>query len=140
MNDSDQAVRHHETPAQVAELSDAMLKCASGSTVFQRGRAYASSSSGAVQLGSEEPGKTPVIHATVQGTEPYATEVWIDEGEVTGSCDCGHAPAAVCSYPDAHACHRKCSAARAKASVERSERPIEARRGETEQAVRCPAR
>jgi uncharacterized Zn finger protein len=83
------ATQHHETPALVAALSDSALRRASNSAIFQRGRTYASS--GAVDVASEEPGDTPAIYATVTGTEPYATEVWIHEGEVGGTCDCANA-------------------------------------------------
>jgi hypothetical protein len=85
------ATQHHETPALVAALSDSALRRASNSAIFQRGRTCASS--GAVDVASEEPGDTPVIRATVTGTgtEPYATEVWIHEGEVGGVCDCANA-------------------------------------------------
>lgn len=73
----------------IAALTDSTLKRMGGSTVFQRGQTYVSS--GAVQVVSEELGSTPTIHATVNGTEPYATEVWIDEDSVGGSCDCAYA-------------------------------------------------
>ena len=75
-----------EGTAFVAALSDSALRSASSSAVFQRGLTYASS--GAVEVTSEEPGSTPAIFATVTGTEPYATEVWVHDGEVGGTCDC----------------------------------------------------
>lgn len=70
-------------------LTDSVLKRLAGSTVFQRGQTYASS--GAVQVVSEELGSTPTIHATVNGTEAYSSEVWIDEDILGGSCDCAYA-------------------------------------------------
>jgi uncharacterized Zn finger protein len=78
--------QHDEIPSLVAALSDSALRSASSSATFQRGRTYASS--GAVEVQSEEPGDTPAIHATVNGTEPYSTEVWVHDGEVGGACDC----------------------------------------------------
>lgn len=78
--------QHDETPSLVAALSDSALRRASSSATFQRGSTYASS--GAVEVQAEEPGDTPAIHATVNGTEPYSTEVWIHDGEVGGTCNC----------------------------------------------------
>ena len=78
-----------EAPSLVAALGDSALRRASSSAIFQRGMSYASS--GAVEVRSEELGDTPTIHATVNGTEPYSTEVWVHDGEVGGSCDCASA-------------------------------------------------
>ena len=78
-----------EAPSLVAALGDSALRRASSSAIFQRGMTYASS--GAVEVRSEKPGDTPTIHATVNGTEPYSTEVWVHDGEVGGSCDCASA-------------------------------------------------
>ena len=30
----------------------------------------------------------PLVHAEVAGTQTYATSVWIEDGDATGSCDC----------------------------------------------------
>ena len=89
MSDIPSTAMHHETPALVAALSDRALRGASSAAIFQRGRIYANS--GAVDVMSEEPGDTPAIYATVTGTEPYSTEVWIHDGEVGGTCDCANA-------------------------------------------------
>lgn len=74
--------------ARVEALSDDALRHASNKAIFQRGRTYASA--GTVAVSSEESGDTPAIYATVTGSEPYATEVWIHEGEVSGTCDCAN--------------------------------------------------
>jgi len=44
-----------------------------------------------VEVTRQELGETSALYATVQGTAPYETEVWIHEGEVGGSCDCMNA-------------------------------------------------
>jgi len=75
--------------AFVLALSDAALLRNSSRGIFQRGQTYARS--GAVDVTRQESGETPAIYATVQGTEPYETEVWIHEGEVSGACDCMNA-------------------------------------------------
>jgi hypothetical protein len=86
--------QHDETPSLVAALSDSALRRASSSATFQRGSTYASS--GAVEVRSEERGDTPAIYATVNGTEPYSTEVWFHDGEVGGTCDCPSAQEGWC--------------------------------------------
>ena len=80
---------HHEASVAIAALSDGALRHACNSTVFQRGETCAAS--GAVAVTSEEPGSTPTIRATVAGTEPYCTEVWIHDGNLGGDCTCAHA-------------------------------------------------
>jgi len=76
-----------DAPASwLVALDDAALLTASSKSIFQRGRTYARS--GAVEVMRQESGDRPSVHATVQGTEPYETAVWIDAGEVDGSCDC----------------------------------------------------
>lgn len=67
-------------------LSDDALRRASGDAIFQRGRVYATS--GAVAAMSEDPMPEPALHAHVFGTSTYATEVWIENDDVAGSCDC----------------------------------------------------
>src|SRR5205814_626668 len=89
MSDIAPATQSNETSALVAALSDGALRGASSSAIFQRGQTYAAS--GAVEVSREEPGDTPAIYATVTGTEPYRTEVWIQEGEAGGACDCANA-------------------------------------------------
>ena len=89
MSNTEPPTPHHETPALIAALSDSALRRASSAAIFQRGKTY--SSSGAVQVLSEEPGDTPAIYAQVAGSETYETEVWIHEGEVEGACDCANA-------------------------------------------------
>ncbi len=70
-------------------LSDAALRRASSAAIFQRGQAYARSD--VVQVLEEETGQMPAARATVMGTQPYEVEVWVDEGELGGLCDCPHA-------------------------------------------------
>lgn len=89
MSDPISNQQQHETASLVVALGDSALRSASSSATFQRGRTYASS--GAVEVQSEEPGDTPAIYATVNGTEPYSTDVWVQDGEVGGSCDCASA-------------------------------------------------
>ncbi|MGY4828505.1 SWIM zinc finger family protein [Sphaerotilaceae bacterium SBD11-9] len=80
-----------DTPdkALLAALSDAALKRASNPAIFQRGQGYAQSD--AVHAIEEETGQMPAARATVMGTQPYEAEVWVDEGEVGGQCDCPNA-------------------------------------------------
>lgn len=75
--------------ALLPALSDAALLLKTSKAIFQRGQAYARS--GAVAVTREASGQAPTLHATVQGSEPYETEVWIHEGETGGSCDCMNA-------------------------------------------------
>jgi uncharacterized Zn finger protein len=70
-------------------LSDASLRQASSSAIFQRGKTYATS--GAVEVIAEDPLPEPMLHAQVLGTELYSTEVWIEDDEVAGNCDCPNA-------------------------------------------------
>lgn len=67
-------------------LSDAALIRASSPKIFERGKTYAAS--GAVSITHEESDPRPVLHAEVAGTQTYATSVWIEDGDATGSCDC----------------------------------------------------
>jgi nitroreductase len=67
-------------------LSDAALMQASSPKIFERGKTYASA--GAVSILGEEKEPGPAIHAAVAGTKTYATDVWIEDGGVAGSCDC----------------------------------------------------
>jgi len=80
---------NEQPPSLIASLSDGALRRASSSAIFQRGKTYASS--GAVEVQSEESGDTPAIYATVNGTQPYSTEVWVHDGELGGTCDCANA-------------------------------------------------
>ncbi|MBI2319352.1 MAG: SWIM zinc finger family protein [Betaproteobacteria bacterium] len=77
-------------PAALANaLSDIALQRASSAAIFRRGRTYASS--GAVEVLAEDTNPTPAIHAQVTGTDIYTTDVWIEDEEATGSCDCPNA-------------------------------------------------
>jgi hypothetical protein len=67
-------------------LSDAALIHVSSPKIFERGKTYASS--GAVSIVGEAGDPKPAIHAEVAGTEIYKTTVWIEDGDVAGSCDC----------------------------------------------------
>jgi uncharacterized Zn finger protein len=62
----------------VRALGDASLRQASSATIFQRGKAYATS--GVVGVVDEDPMLEPALHAQVTGTETYTTEVWIGRG------------------------------------------------------------
>ena len=73
----------------VRALGDASLRQASSATIFQRGKAYATS--GAVEVVDEDPMPEPALHAQVTGTDTYTTEVWIEDDAVAGSCDCPNA-------------------------------------------------
>lgn len=75
--------------AWCAVLSDAALKEASSDAIFRRGQNYASS--GAVEVTEEDPLPEPALRAQVVGSELYATEVWIEDDAVAGSCDCPNA-------------------------------------------------
>ena len=70
-------------------LGDDSLTQASSDAIFQRGRVYAAS--GAVRVISEDPMPEPALCAQVLGTKPYTTEVWIEDDDVAGSCDCPNA-------------------------------------------------
>ena len=70
-------------------LGDASLEDASSEAIFGRGKAYARS--GAVDVLDEDPMPEPAIRAQVTGSEVYATEVWIEDDAIAGSCDCPHA-------------------------------------------------
>jgi uncharacterized Zn finger protein len=67
-------------------LSDAALIHASSPKIFERGNTYAAS--GAVSVRGEEGDPRAAIHAEVAGTQTYTTSVWIEGGDVAGSCDC----------------------------------------------------
>lgn len=67
-------------------LSDEKLRRASSSEIFLRGQKYAAR--GAVQVVSEARGEVTSVLATVMGSEVYRTEVWVEDGEVDGDCDC----------------------------------------------------
>jgi hypothetical protein len=73
----------------VRALGDVSLRQASSATIFQRGKAYATS--GAVKVLDEDPMPEPALHAPVTGTDTYSTEVWIEDDAVAGSCDCSNA-------------------------------------------------
>jgi len=75
--------------ALLTALSDAALKRASSAAILQRGQGYAQSD--AVNAIEEETGQMPAARATVLGTQPYEVEVWVDDGELGGLCDCPHA-------------------------------------------------
>ncbi|SHN28940.1 SWIM zinc finger domain-containing protein [Rhizobacter sp. OV335] len=83
------AAQPFDTATWAAALDDSALRRASSSAIFQRGKTYAGS--GAVDVTEEERGDSPSIRATITGTSPYATEVWIEDGEVGGDCDCPNA-------------------------------------------------
>jgi uncharacterized Zn finger protein len=70
-------------------LSDAALRYAAGDTVYERGHDYAAA--GAVEVLTESPLPRPALGAKVFGSEPYATEVWIENCAVAGTCSCPHA-------------------------------------------------
>jgi hypothetical protein len=89
MNEAAANAHDDATSSLVGSLSDAALRRVTSAGIFQRGKAYAGS--GAVEVTSEAYGDTPSIHATVVGTERYATEVWVHDAEVDGSCDCASA-------------------------------------------------
>jgi hypothetical protein len=67
-------------------LSDAALIHRSSTKIFERGKTYASS--GAVSIVGEAGDPQPAIHAEVAGTQIYNTSVWIEDGDMAGSCDC----------------------------------------------------
>lgn len=67
-------------------LSDAALLNASSPKTFERGKTYASSD--AVSIVGEGSDPQPAIHAEVAGTQRYQTSVWIEDGDLSGSCDC----------------------------------------------------
>lgn len=73
----------------VLALGDASLRDASSPTIFQRGKAYATS--GSVEVVAEDPLPEPALRAEVTGTEIYTTEVWIEDDALAGSCDCPNA-------------------------------------------------
>ena len=75
--------------AWVLALGDMSLKQTSSAAIFQRGKAYATS--GAVEVVDEAPMPEPALHAQVTGSETYTTEVWIEDDDLAGSCDCPHA-------------------------------------------------
>jgi uncharacterized Zn finger protein len=93
MNDAsaspDLATQSSDTAAWVAALDDNALRRASSSTIFERGRTYASA--GAVDVTAEESGDHPSIFATITGTMAYAAEVWIRNDEIGGHCECPNA-------------------------------------------------
>ena len=77
-------------PAEwIRALGDESLRRASSETIFPRGRVYAASD--AVSVMSEDPMPEPALRAQVFGTKPYTTEVWIENDDVAGSCDCPNA-------------------------------------------------
>lgn len=70
-------------------LSDAALIAASSRAIFGRGQTYAAG--GAVGALAPADAATPGVAATVEGTQPYAVQVWVDGDEVAGDCDCPNA-------------------------------------------------
>lgn len=75
--------------AWIEALSDAALRQTSSDAIFRRGRDYVAC--GAVEILEEDPLPKPALSATVQGSQTYATEVWIEGDAVHGNCDCPHA-------------------------------------------------
>lgn len=67
-------------------LSDLSLRQASSAAIFQRGTSYAAS--GAVEVVDEDPMPEPALHAQVTGTDTHDTEVWIEDDNIAGKCDC----------------------------------------------------
>jgi uncharacterized Zn finger protein len=70
-------------------LTDAALKESSSSAIFSRALAYAKD--GSVLVIEEDPMPEPSLRAEVMGSQPYTTEVWIEDDELQGECDCPHA-------------------------------------------------
>ena len=82
--------QHNPWPeAWIEALSDAALRQASSDAIFRRGRDYVAS--GAVEIIEEDPLPEPALSATVQGSQTYVTEVWIESDAIYGNCDCPHA-------------------------------------------------
>lgn len=73
----------------VRSLSDDSLTQTSSAAIFQRGKAYARS--GAVEVLDEDAMPEPAVRAQVTGSMRYSTEVWIEDDDIAGSCDCTHA-------------------------------------------------
>lgn len=67
-------------------LGEAHLKDICGPKTLARGQTYATS--GAVHVTVEDRGSRPALHANVAGTAHYTTSVAIEDGELTGECDC----------------------------------------------------
>ena len=70
-------------------LSDAALIAASSRAIFGRGQTYAAG--GAVGPLAPADAGTRGVAATVEGTQPYDVQVWVDGDEVAGDCDCPNA-------------------------------------------------
>lgn len=70
-------------------LSDAALKHASSTKIFERGETYARS--GAVRVLGQQHDPVAEIHAEVDGTETYTIRVSVDANQLQGDCNCMHA-------------------------------------------------
>ena len=78
------------TASWQSALTDGALRAASSPKIFERGQTYAASGKVVIALDAKQPERS--VRATVHGTEPYTTEIWIDEDDsVDGDCDCPHA-------------------------------------------------
>ena len=88
MNNRGQASTGTARPAVFDLLTDSALLRVTSAAVYKRGETYAAA--GAVEVISQQEAPRPGVHARVAGTAHYATEVWIDDQEVTGRCDCPH--------------------------------------------------
>ncbi|MBY0401292.1 hypothetical protein K2X89_13420, partial [Myxococcota bacterium] len=64
-------------PEWIRLLDDAELVEASGATILERGRTYATS--GAVEVVAVEAEPVPRIRATVHGTQAYSVEIGIED-------------------------------------------------------------
>ena len=68
---------------QAAPVTRAMLRAATNSKYFGRGEEYFDMD--AVRSVKLKDGR---IYATVQGSSPYRTTLWVENGEVDGECTC----------------------------------------------------
>lgn len=73
----------------LAALDDEALIAASSKAIFTRGKTYATA--GVIEVIGEEGLPEPSLRAEIQGTELYTTEVWIEDDEIAGDCDCPNA-------------------------------------------------
>lgn len=78
------------TASWQSALADGALRAASSPKIFERGQTYAASGKVVITLDAKQPERS--VRATVHGSEPYATEIWLDEDDsVDGDCDCPNA-------------------------------------------------